>query len=50
MRRLKTLSLISLFALSFAMHGKAPRMPELRGTAVLEMTQRAAVEKMQGHA
>lgn len=50
MRRLKTFSLISLFALSFATQGKAPRMPELRGAAVLEMTQRAAVEKMQGQA
>lgn len=47
MRRLQSLALLALFALSFATQGKTPRMPEMRGAAVLEMALRTSAEKMQ---
>lgn len=50
MRALKVLALIALFAISFVTQGKAPRMPEMRGAGVLEMTQRAAGERTDGEA
>lgn len=47
MRRFQSLALLALFALSFATQGKAPRMPEMRGAAALEMALRMNGEKIQ---
>ena len=49
-RSIQSLTLLALMAICFLTQGKTPRMPEMRGSATLEMALRMGAEKIQDNA